>query len=334
MGRGVLAGHEVALAGTYVGPASEPAVATLVEESDALLMLGVILSDTNFGVSGRRVDLRKAMLAFDGRVTVGHHVYPNAPLDALIDLLLERAGPVARRQRAATPGLAPAPRRHAQSEAECALPAAPATAAEGAPLAPGDIAAAIDAAMRVHGKMPIAADIGDCLFAALEIGYTPLVAPGYYATMGFGVPAGIGLQAGAGVRPLVLVGDGAFQMTGWELGNCRRLGLDPIVVVFNNRGWEMLRAFVPKARFNDLDDWRFAELAVALGGEGRRVGDRAALDAALDEAMRSRGRFFLIDAVLPRGARSRALETFARAASASVAARNGVAREALATQRA
>ena len=69
---------------------------------------------------------------------------------------------------------------------------------------------------------------------------------------------------------LILVGDGAFQMTGWELGNCRRLGIDPIAV-FNNRGWEMLRAFQPESVFNGLDDWRFAEMAGPLGGEGVRV---------------------------------------------------------------
>jgi hypothetical protein len=32
----------------------------------------------------------------------------------------------------------------------------------------------------------------------------PLVAPGYYATMGFGVPAGIGAQVATGERSLIL----------------------------------------------------------------------------------------------------------------------------------
>jgi indolepyruvate decarboxylase len=40
--------------------------------------------------------------------------------------------------------------------------------------------------------------MGDCLFTAMEIEHTALVAPGYYATMGFGVPAGLGLQAATG----------------------------------------------------------------------------------------------------------------------------------------
>ena len=42
--------------------------------------------------------------------------------------------------------------------------------------------------------MPVASDTGDCLFTALEIENTEIVAPGYYATMGFGVPAGSGCR--------------------------------------------------------------------------------------------------------------------------------------------
>jgi indolepyruvate decarboxylase len=38
--------------------------------------------------------------------------------------------------------------------------------------------------------------------------------------------------------------------------------------------WEMLRAFQPESRFNDLDDWQFAAMAAALGGHGERVTTR------------------------------------------------------------
>ena len=51
-----------------------------------------------------------------------------------------------------------------------------------------------------------------------------LAAPGYYAGMGFGVPAGIGVAA-TGLRPLVLVGDGAFQMNVQELATCAQYGI-------------------------------------------------------------------------------------------------------------
>ena len=129
--------------------------------------------------------------------------------------------------------------------------------------------------------------------------------------MGFGVPAGIGVQVATGRRPLVLVGDGAFQMTGWELGNCRRLGLDPVVLVFDNASWEMLRAFQPESAFNDLDGWRFAALADALGGRGRRASTRAELRDALAAAWAERGRFQLVQIHLERGVLSSTLRRFA-----------------------
>jgi indolepyruvate decarboxylase len=148
------------------------------------------------------------------------------------------------------------------------------------------------------------------MFLAMDIEHTALVAPGYYATMGFGVPAGLGLQAATGQRPLVIVGDGAFQMTGWELGNCRRYGWDPIVLVLNNAGWEMLRAFQPESKFNDLDDWHFADMAPALGGEGVRVRTRGELARALGAAHARRGRFQIIEAMVARGAMSPTLARF------------------------
>jgi indolepyruvate decarboxylase len=189
-------------------------------------------------------------------------------------------------------------------------------------IGPSDIAAAINDLFDRHGAMPMTADMGDCLFTAMEIENTALAAPGYYTGMGFGVPAGIGVAAATGRRPLILVGDSAFQMTGWELGNCRRYGFDPIVVLFNNASWEMLRAFQPECRFNDLDDWNFAALAPSLGGHGERVTTRRLLEEALERAVARRGRFSLVEVMLPRGATS---QTLARFVSSFAAARSRTA---------
>jgi indolepyruvate decarboxylase len=294
MGRGLLSGHLGVVRGTYLGAAGRADITELVEGSDALLLLGVILSDTNFAVSARKIDLRRAMLAMDRAVQVGHHSYADVPLDRLVDALLERAGP-----RQSGPRPAPAPETYPGS-----LPA------DNAPIAPSDIAAAVNDLFDRTGALPIAADMGDCLFTAMEIRNTNLVAPGYYAGMGYGVPAGLGACVAAGARPLILVGDGAFQMTGFELGNCRRYGWDPIVLVFNNASWEMLRVFQPESGFNNLDDWRFAELAGPLGGDGVRVRTRRELVDALARAQEARGRFQLIEVMLPRGQTSDTLARF------------------------
>ena len=299
MGRGTFAGTDARPLGTYLGLAGDPALAERVEGSDAPLLLGVILADTNFGVSGRRLDARRTIVAADGEVVHRHRVYRRMPLGALVDALLERAS---------APSAAPA-RGRASAPPASARPRG--LVADDRRVTPSDVAAAVNDLMAAHGPMPIAADVGDCLFTALEIDDTELVAPGYYATMGFGVPAGLGVQLATGRRPLVLVGDGAFQMTGWELGNCRRLGLDPIVIVFNNASWEMLRTFQPESSFNDLDDWRFARIADALGGRGRRVSTRAELAGALEAARAETGRFQLVEVVLERGVLSDSLRRFA-----------------------
>jgi indolepyruvate decarboxylase len=292
MGRGLLAESDAALVGTYMGVAGLPEVTRLVEDSDGLFLLGVILSDTNFAVSEKKIDLRKTIVACDGEVRLGYHVYQNIPLAALVDALLARTGEPERQLEVR------------RTQYPRGLQADEAT------IAPNDIAVAVNDLMAAHGKLPIASDMGDCLFTAMDIEHTALVAPGYYATMGFGVPAGLGLQAATGQRPLILVGDGAFQMTGWELGNCRRYGWDPIVLVFNNASWEMLRTFQPESGFNNLDDWGFASMAAGMGGEGVRVHTRRELKAALDKAIATRGKFQLIEIMIPRGVLSQTLQRF------------------------
>ena len=292
MGRGLLAEADAPLIGTYMGVAGLPEVTERVESSDALFLLGVIVCDTNFAVSEKKIDLRKAIQALDGRVTIGYHTYAKIPLAALVDRLLARI-PASERTFAVM--RQPFPRG---------------LVADAAAISPNDIAVAVNDLMATHGRMPIAADVGDCLFTAMDIEHTALVAPGYYATMGFGVPAGLGLQAETGQRPLVLVGDGAFQMTGWELGNCRRYGWDPIVLLFNNASWEMLRTFQPESKFNDLDEWGFAQMAAGMGGDGVQVHTRSELKLALDHALATRGRFQLIEIMIPRGILSQTLERF------------------------
>ncbi len=293
MGRGLLETAGDVVVGTYLGAAGDPAITRLVDEADLVLLLGVILSDTNFALSNRAPDARRSILAAGREVQVGHHVYRDLPLSDLVAALEARATPQSVRPRQTTTDVSYP--RH--------LPA------DDKPIAPSDVATAINDLFDRHGKMPMTADIGDCLFTAMEIENTALAAPGYYAGMGFGVPAGIGVAA-TGLRPLVLVGDGAFQMTGWELGNCRRYGLDPIVVLFNNCSWEMLRVFQPESRFNDLDDWHFADIAPSIGGFGERVTTRAQLAAALEHAIARRGQFSLIEVMLSRGATSNTLARF------------------------
>ena len=308
MGRGTLAETDAPVADTYLGLAGEEDTRKLIERSDGLLMLGVILCDTNFGVSKYELDMRNTAHAFDAEVRFAHHVYQNVTLEGLIDAMLKIADTVGHAQ--------PAPDSY---NVDVENP--------DAQILPADIAAIVSRYLEQHENVPIASDMGDCLFTAMDMKHTALVAPGYYATMGTGIPFGIGLEVASGVRPLVLVGDGAFQMTGWELGNAKRLNLKPIVLLFNNTAWGMLKAFQKDTGYNDLDDWHFAELANNLGGKGARVATPAELEAALKTAHEDDSCFHLIEIMLPRDAMSTTLRRFTdtineRMALASSAAGN------------
>lgn len=295
MARGILSDADAPLIGTYLGLAGEEEVRKAVEKSDGLLMLGVILSDTNFGVSKREVDMRASVHAFDREVRFMHHTYPDVSLATLIEALIEIAQPIGEAKKWPAP-VYPKNLEHDDKA-----------------IVPTDIARAVNDIFAKHGKMPISSDMGDCLFTAMDIENTALVAPGYYASMGPGVPGGLGIQGTSGQRPLIMVGDGAFQMTGWELGNCRQYGWNPIILLFNNKSWEMLRTFQPGPDYHDLDDWGFAQMAAPMGGQGTRCLTRKDLGTALDAAIADTSKFHLIEIMLERGQVSTTLNRFVNA---------------------
>ena len=301
MARGLLIEEDDPLVGTYMGIAGNERITDAIEQSDGLLLLGVIFSDTNFGVSKSRININKCITVADRTVQLGYHIYKDIPLEELIDALLDRAEHL-------NTTLIEKPR-----QPEGGL------SADNEKITPHDIAKGINDLFDKHEKMKIACDVGDCLFTTLNIQSTSLTAPAYYAGMGFGVPAGLGIQATTGNRPLILVGDGAFQMTGWELGNCRRYGWDPLVIVFNNCSWEMLRTFQPDSEFNNLDDWKFAEIANVLGGDGYRVSNRGEFANALNVAYAKRGKFQLIEVMMEHGEISPTLNKFINAIKQRVA---------------
>jgi indolepyruvate decarboxylase len=115
--------------------------------------------------------------------------------------------------------------------------------------------------------------------------------------MGFGVPGALGAQLGTGARPLVLSGDGAFQMTGPEIAQAPRHGLNPIVLVLNNGGWQIFRPVVARHELLDIPPWPYARLADDWGGRGFYAERVDELRSALEEAARVES-FVLIEAIV------------------------------------
>jgi TPP-dependent 2-oxoacid decarboxylase len=126
------------------------------------------------------------------------------------------------------------------------------------------------------------------------------------------VPACVGAQlANPKLRPLVLVGDGAFQMTGMELSTVARYGLNPVVVILNNHGYGTER-HMQDGPYNDVWPWEFHRLPEVLGaGKGFLVNTEEDLDQALSRARELTETFCLLDVRLDALDRSPALDRLA-----------------------
>ncbi|MFC0118225.1 indolepyruvate/phenylpyruvate decarboxylase [Pseudoalteromonas xiamenensis] len=300
MGKGIAEEFEDSpVQGTYLGEAGDPRVAAIVQQADLVIFVGAILSDSNFAISAETLAGRQAVFIEHREVNLGHYSYHGIALKTILSQL----------EAFATPKTWAFHLPHANNDCDDTL------ATQGA-IAPMMIAEALNRCFDKYGRLPVASDVGDCLFVSQGLKGTSVVAPGYYASMGFGVPAGFGIQATTGRRPVVLVGDGAFQMTGMELGHCRRYGFTPIVVLLNNQGWEMIRAFAPDSQAADLGLWPFADMAQHFGGVGIRVSSPEALEQALCQAFEDFSQFYLIDVQIPKGCMTPSLAHFAKVLTA------------------
>jgi indolepyruvate decarboxylase len=260
-------------------------------------MLGCFLTDINLGIFTAKLDPARCIDATSEDLRIHHHHYRDVRLDDFLRSLHERG------LKLSHPPIPPKPPR--SREPWVAEPDAPVTSAR--------LFTRLD--RMLDDKTIVIADIGDSLFGAADLTMsrrTEFISPAYYTSMGFAVPAAVGAGiASPDSRPLVIVGDGAFQMTGMELSTVARHGLNPIVVVMNNKGYTTER-FLLEGSFNDIHDWAFHKIPEVLRcGRGFEVRTEAELDAALAEALANTGSFSLLNVHLDPLDRSPALERLA-----------------------
>jgi indolepyruvate decarboxylase len=158
------------------------------------------------------------------------------------------------------------------------------------------------------------ADIGDAIFGAVGIRsarQAQFIAPAYYMSMGFAVPASIGVAlASPALRPYVLVGDGAFQMTGAEVSTAVRLGLNPIIIVLNNDGYGTMRK-IREGCFNVITQWNYSKICELVGGgRGVSASTTGEFVDALQRAQKSK-RVHVIELRISRDDASRQLSRIA-----------------------
>ena len=255
--------------GIHMGPLSARGIQDRVRSADLVLALGTELTDMNLGAAKPQVARDRSVWALEGRVNVSFHQYTDVELYDFVAALARQALPRFRERVVYHDNLAP-PRAGSERRR---------------PLRVNDLLVELNRFLAGHPGYHVVAESGDALFGGLELRLRGglYLAQGYYASMGFGLPAALGAQIGTGARPLLLTGDGAFQMTGAEISHAPRRGLTPIVVLINNGGWGIFRPVSPRQDLLEIPNWPYAELAQNWGGVGF-VADTA---AELAEALRA-----------------------------------------------
>ena len=124
-----------------------------------------------------------------------------------------------------------------------------------------------------------------------------------WASIGYTLPAALGAGlAHRGRRPVLLIGDGAAQLTIQELGQFGREAVPAVVILVNNDGYTVERAIHgPTAPYNDIVGWRWCEVPAALGLRNTlsfKATTLGELDEALAEAAAHPDELIFIEAVV------------------------------------
>lgn len=280
LGKSVVSEAHPLYIGVYEGAMGRAEVQEFVESADCVIMLGAFMSDMNLGVGTADLDMSRTIYGTSEKVSIKRHSFENVPFRSFMNALLKADIRPRRKPRLPRP---------AQILDQKPDP---------------DEAMSVRALFhKLNNTLAddtiVVSDVGDCLFGSVDLTihrHTEFLCPAYYTSMGFGVPASIGAQlARPDLRPIVLVGDGAFQMSGMELSTTARLGLHPIVIVLNNRGYSTERQ-IADGPFNDIHEWAYHKVPELLGtGWGfvvKTVGD---LDKALEASLANKDTFSILD---------------------------------------
>jgi TPP-dependent 2-oxoacid decarboxylase len=297
--------------GIYAGAASADSVRDAVEAAPVLVTAGVVFTDMVSGFFSQRIDPARTIDIGADQSTIAGRVYApldmSAALDALTAILTARGVTSDALPHPAPPEPAPRPARDAALTQEVLWDALADA------LTPNNVVLA-DQGTSFYGMA------GHRLASGVTFIGQPL-----WGSIGYTLPAAVGAGLAEPDRRIVLlIGDGAAQLTIQELGLFGRHGLAPVIVVVNNDGYTVERAIHgPEQYYNDIAAWRWTELPEVLGVTDAlvaRVTTVGELADAIEAGAGAQDRMVLIEAVVPRMDIPPLLDELARSASAANAA--------------
>jgi indolepyruvate decarboxylase len=275
--------------GVYDGVNAPPSVRQIVEKADTILALGCVLGYQlrNFV----RAPHRRKYLAADGTVREGTNARGKMELRALIRALhavpwTPNAQLVARTR---LPGLTFEERRKREQ-----YPAAPVSHEAG--LRYEDVLRSVSNAL--NQNVITISDTSLSMYPAADlnvVGTNAHLCNGVWQSIGYSVGAAVGVAVAQGRRPLVICGDGGFQMTAQALSTLVKYQLKSTVVVLDNGLHAIEQWLLDSSYFNSdankpipflsVHRWNYAAISEAMGFTfARAVATTVQLDAALKDA--------------------------------------------------
>ena len=290
MGKGAVDETHPLVLGVYVGAGSTPEMREYVESVDLVIEVGVSIDDITTGAFTSDIPPERRIHISKEGTRVEHRFYEGVGVAALANALEQRMGEIV------------------PNEVPSALPQAWAAEVTDADRITTDVLA--DRLQRfVERSDIVVSDVGVGAHLSMDARLNrsgQFHIARLYVGMGFAVPASYGAALARGTgRPIVLVGDGSFQMTGFDLSTAVREGIAPIVLVLDNHGYGAERS-IHDGDFNDIAQWDYAAVGAVVGAIGMAVHTPEQLDDALARARADDDNAYIIQVDLdkhdvPRG---------------------------------
>lgn len=288
MGKGLFDEQQPGFVGTYSGLASAPQTREAIENADTIICVGTRFTDTITAGFTQHLPLERTIEIQPFAVRVGDHWFSRIPMDQALKELMILSASLSAEWR--LPDCS-APEVESMTGGSLTQSSFWSTVQE--QLRPGDI---------------ILADQGTAAFgvAALKLpsDATLLVQP-LWGSIGFTLPAAYGAQTAApGRRVVLIVGDGAAQLTIQELGSMLRDKQNPLILLLNNEGYTVERAIHgPEQRYNDIALWDWNRLPGAFAPNVPSRCWRVTRTEELEEAMADSigsDKLTLVEVMLPK----------------------------------
>lgn len=277
--------------GIYAGAASTEAVRAAIEQAPVLVTAGVVFTDMVSSFFSQRIDPARTIDVGQYQSSVADKVFTplemGDALEALASILVRRgvSSPPVELPPGNPTADTPSPtQRLTQQILWDRLCAA---------LTPGNV---------------VLADQGTAFYGMVEHrlprGVTFIGQP-LWGSIGYTLPAALGAGlAHRNRRTVLLLGDGAAQLTIQELGSFYREGLSPVIVVVNNDGYTIERAIHgATAPYNNIARWRWTDIPGALGVANHssfRAETYGELDEAFAVAAELKDQMVFVEVIVPK----------------------------------